>query len=157
MQLASSIKSSKSFFTNFSFIFLMLIDIIIKNIVTLIFIKRRCSNSRSSYKIILHNLGKWPKCPASSPFFCNPRSGCSRLITAGDDTKSAHNYGSTDTRRCWCNNHGRNPRTPRRIHLRSRGDTRTYIRMMACTPSQTAGTSPTSIMKHTPRRGWKQP
>lgn len=112
---------------NFSFTFQALIC---KNAVTLISAEKKkdvlIRDSRR-HKIILHNLGKWPKYRASSPFFPrNPRSGCSRLITAGDDPKSAHNYGSTDTRRRWCNDHGRSPRTPRRIHPHSRADTHTY-------------------------------
>lgn len=79
--------------------------------------------------------------------------------------KSVHNYGFTDTRRsCWCNNHGQKPaHQPRHAHMP--GSTRnahirtgsTYIRAHTRASSQTAGTSPFGVVKHTLRKGWKQP
>lgn len=89
----------------------------------------------------------------SSLFFPNPRYGCKRLITAGVDPKSAHNYGSTDTRRA-------TPATGSGIsythtHTYTRARVRMHVhhvhkhtRILAAT-----GTSPAGVVKHTPQRG----
>lgn len=57
---------------------------------------------------------------------------------------------------------GRNLRTPRHAHMP--GSTQTHILMVVPTyvhihkpSSQTAGTSPFGVVKHTLRKGWKQP